>query len=160
RHQADCLAGQTHQALGSADRRREEAVHSSGRSVLEVTGIPAPVMVDGVAQKPMDGVSMAYTFDKANANAPSARTTQYFEMMGVRGLYHDGWMLSTKVIRPPWVIVGPELLDPATGYEWELYDVRKDWSQAEDVAAKNAAKLKEMQDLLWVELAKYQVLPL
>jgi len=129
-------------------------------TILEVTGIPAPVMVDGVAQKPMDGVSMAYTFDKANANAPSARTTQYFEMMGVRGLYHDGWMLSTKVIRPPWVIVGPELLDPATGYEWELYDVRKDWSQAEDVAAKNAAKLKEMQDLLWVELAKYQVLPL
>jgi len=69
-------------------------------------------------------------------------------------------MLSTKVIRPQWVIVGPELLDPATGYEWELYDVRKDWSQAEDVAAKNAAKLKEMQDLLWLELAKYQVLPL
>ena len=63
--------------------------------LLEVTGIPAPVMVDGVAQKPIEGVSMAYTFDKANANAPSTHRTQYFEMMGVRGLYHDGWMLST-----------------------------------------------------------------
>src|SRR5215470_19687907 len=68
-------------------------------TILELTGIPAPVMVDGVAQKPMDGVSLAYTFDpsKGGQDSPSARKTQYFEMMGVRGLYHDGWMLSTKV---------------------------------------------------------------
>src|SRR5262249_15478126 len=64
-------------------------------TLLEITGIPAPVMVDGIAQKPMEGVSLAYTFDKANANAPSTHRTQYFEMMGVRALYHDGWIAST-----------------------------------------------------------------
>jgi arylsulfatase A-like enzyme len=129
-------------------------------TLLEVTGIPAPVMVDGVAQKPIEGVSMAYTFDKANANAPSTRKTQYFEMMGVRGLYHDGWMLSTVPLRPPWQLLGTAILDPANAYQWELYDVRKDWTQAENVAGKYPKKLKEMQELLWVELAKYQVLPL
>ena len=90
-------------------------------------------MVDGVAQKPIEGVSMAYTFDKANAAAPSRHRTQYFEMMGVRGLYHDGWMLSTVPKRPPWEIVGPAILDPANAYDWELYEVSKDWSQYDDV---------------------------
>jgi arylsulfatase A-like enzyme len=71
-------------------------------TLLEVTGIPAPVMVDGVAQKPIEGVSMAYTFDKANANAPSRHRTQYFEMLSVQGLYNDGWMLSGVPIRAPW----------------------------------------------------------
>src|SRR5262249_53752213 len=71
-------------------------------TLLEVTGIPAPVMVDGVAQKPIEGVSMAYTFDKANANAPSRHRTQYFEIMGVHGLYNDGWMLSAVPLRAPW----------------------------------------------------------
>src|SRR5262249_32506141 len=104
-------------------------------TILEVTGIPAPVTVDGVAQKPIEGVSMAYTFDKANANAPSTHHTQYFEMMGVRGLYQDGWMLSTVPIRPPWEIVGKSNLDPADAYKWELYDVNKDWTQNHDVAA-------------------------
>ncbi len=125
-------------------------------TLLEVTGIPAPVMVDGVAQKPMDGVSLAYTFDKANADAPSRHDTQYFEMMGVRGLYNDGWMLSTVPIRAPWVLVGKTPQDPANAYEWELYDVRKDWTQNNNVAAANPAKLKEMQQLLWAELAKNQ----
>ncbi len=63
-------------------------------TLLEVTGIPAPDTVDGIAQKPIEGVSMAYSFDKANADAPSPHKTQYFEMMGVQGLYNDGWMLS------------------------------------------------------------------
>ena len=131
-------------------------------TLLELTGIPAPVMVDGVAQKPLDGVSMAYSFDasKGGQDAPSARKTQYFEMMGVRGLYHDGWMLATKVVRPPWDIVGATMKDPASGYEWELYDVRKDWSQADNVAANNPQKLRELQDLLWIELARNQALPL
>ena len=61
-------------------------------TILEATGIPAPVMVNGIAQKPIEGVSMAYTFDKANADAPSTRTTQYFEMFGNRAIYHDGWI--------------------------------------------------------------------
>jgi arylsulfatase len=129
-------------------------------TLLEITGIPAPVMVDGVAQKPIEGVSMAYTFDKANAAAPTRHRTQYFEMMGVRGLYHDGWMLSTVPKRPPWDIVGAAILDPANAYDWELFDISKDWSQYDNVAGKFPAKLREMQEQLWVELAKYQALPL
>jgi arylsulfatase A-like enzyme len=129
-------------------------------TILEVTGIPAPVMVDGVAQKPIEGVSMAYTFDKANADAPSTHHTQYFEMMGVRGLYQDGWMLSTVPVRPPWALLGKAILDPADAYKWELYNVSKDWTQHNNIADSNPAKLKEMQQLLWAELAKYQVLPL
>jgi arylsulfatase A-like enzyme len=129
-------------------------------TILEVTGIRAPDMVDGIAQKPVEGVSLAYTFDKENANAPTTHQTQYFEMMGVRGLYHDGWMLSAVPIRPPWELLGKAIEDPANAYQWELYDVTKDWTQYNDVAAANPAKLKEMQQLLWTELAKYQVLPL
>jgi arylsulfatase A-like enzyme len=129
-------------------------------TILEATGIPAPLVVDGVAQKPIEGVSLAYTFDEANANTPSTHHTQYFEMMGVRGLYHDGWMLSTVPIRPPWELLGAAILDPANAYQWELYDVNKDWTQDHDVAAASPDKLKEMQERLWAELAKYQALPL
>jgi arylsulfatase len=103
---------------------------------------------------------MAYTFDKANANAPSTRRTQYFEMMGVRAIYNDGWMASTTPVRPPWVITGSVIQNPSDGYKWELYDLSKDWTQDNDLAASNPAKLRQMQELLWVELAKYQVLPL
>jgi len=105
-------------------------------------------------------VSMAYTFDKANANVPSPHKTQYFEMMGVQGLYSDGWMLSAVPQRPPWVLAGAAIGDPATAYKFELYDVRHDWTQNVDVAAKNAAKMAEMRDLMFGEFAKYQVLPL
>jgi arylsulfatase len=129
-------------------------------TILEATGLEAPVMVDGIAQKPIEGVSMAYTFDKARANAPSRRQTQYFEMMGVRGLYHDGWMLSAVPIRPPWQLLGKAIEDPANAYKWELYDVTRDWTQDNNVAGANPARLKEMQDRLWAELARYQVLPL
>ena len=117
-------------------------------------------MVNGIAQKPMEGVSMNYTFDKANANAPSTHRTQYFEMMGDRALYQDGWIASTKVTRPPWVTVGPIDPDPATNATWELYDLTKDWTQTNDVASANPTKLKIMQDMFWVEAAKYNVLPL
>ncbi len=129
-------------------------------TILETTGIPAPVMVDGIAQKPIEGVSMAYTFDKANANAPSRHQTQYFEMMGVQGLYNDGWMLSAVPVRPPWQLLGAAILDPASAYKFELYDVRHDWTQYTDVAAANPAKMREMTDLMFAEFAKYQVLPL
>ena len=104
-------------------------------TILEVTGIPAPVMVDGIAQKPIEGVSMAYTFDKANADAPSPHHTQYFEMLGVQGLYNDGWMLSAVPVRPPWQLLGTAIEDPASAYKFELYDVRHDWTQYTDVAA-------------------------
>ena len=127
-------------------------------TILEATGIPAPVMVDGIAQKPIEGVSIAYTFD--NAKAQSRRRTQYFEMMGVRGLYHEGWMLSAVPVRPPWQLLGSNILDPANGYQWELFDIRTDWTQYENVASKYPDKLNEMQQLLWVELARHQALPL
>jgi len=129
-------------------------------TILEVTGIPAPAMVDGIGQRPIEGVSMAYTLEKANANAPTTHRTQYFEMMGVRALYHDGWIASTTPDRPPWVITGAVTQNPANAYKWELYDLTKDWTQDNDLAASNPAKLRQMQELLWVELAKYQVFPL
>ncbi len=116
-------------------------------TLLEVTGIPAPVMVDGIAQKPIEGVSLAYTFDKANADAPSPHTIQYFEMLGVQGLYNDGWMLSAVPVRPPWDLLGKATItDPASAYKFELYDVRHDWTQYTDVAATNPAKVREMTD--------------
>ena len=129
-------------------------------TILEATGIPAPVMVDGIAQKPIEGVSLAYTFDKANADAPSPHHIQYFEMMGVQGLYSDGWMLSAVPVRPPWQLVGTAVMDPASAYKFELYDVRHDWTQNTDVAAANQKKVQEMKDLMFAEFARYQVLPL
>src|SRR6202007_1201163 len=73
-------------------------------TILEATGIPAPDMVNGIKQKPIEGVSMTYTFDSANANAPSKRDTQYFEMFGNRALYHDGWLAATVPPQPPWLM--------------------------------------------------------
>ena len=129
-------------------------------TILEVTGIPAPTMVDGVQQKPIEGVSMAYTFDPANANAPSTHHTQYFEMMGVQGLYKDGWMLSAVPVRPPWKLLGTAITDPANAYKFELYDVQHDWTQNTDVASSNQDKVKEMHDQMFAEFSKYQVFPL
>jgi arylsulfatase len=129
-------------------------------TILEATGLPAPVMVNGIAQKPIEGVSMVYTFDKANANAPSRHKTQYFEMMADRAIYHDGWIASTKVTRPPWVTLAAANPDPANNVTWELYDLTRDWTQCHDVAAANPARLKLLQDMFWVEAAKYNVLPL
>jgi hypothetical protein len=129
-------------------------------TILEATGLPAPVEVDGIEQRPIEGVSMAYTFDKANANAPSRHHTQYFEMMGDRAMYQDGWIASTTPLRPPWNITGATTNDPANAFKWELYDISKDWTQFNDLAASRPDKLKQLQDLFWVEASKYQVLPL
>jgi arylsulfatase len=128
-------------------------------TILEATGIKAPATVDGIAQKPIEGTSLFYTFDAKNANAPSRHRTQYFEMFGDRAIYHDGWIASTKVMRVPWDLSGPVSNDPAS-FPYELYDLTKDWTQSENVAAKFPAKLKELEDLFWVEAKKYQVLPL
>ncbi|WP_244443017.1 arylsulfatase [Bradyrhizobium sp. Ai1a-2] len=129
-------------------------------TLLEATGIPAPVMVDGIGQKPIEGVSMAYTFDKANADSPSHHRTQYFEMFGVQGLYDDGWMLSAVPTRAPWELMGKAILDPASAFKFELHDLRHDWTQSTDVAAANLARMREMRDLMFGEFAKYNVLPL
>jgi len=128
-------------------------------TILEAGGIQTPDVVDGIRQAPIEGVSMVYTFDKANADVPSLHHTQYFEMMGDHAIYHDGWIASTKVMRPPWDVLGAVSQDPA-GFPWELYDLSKDWTQSEDVAAQNPAKLKELEALFWTEATKYQVLPL
>src|SRR5262249_7203556 len=112
----------------------------------------------GIKQKPIEGVSMMYAFDKKNENAPSRHHTQYFEMMGDRAIYHDGWMASTKVMRPPWDVLAPAT-DPMT-FPWELYDLRSDWTQADDVATKYPDKLKELQKLFDEEAKKNQVYPL
>ena len=129
-------------------------------TILEATGIKAPEVVDGIDQAPIEGISLAYTFDKANADAPSRHRTQYFEMFGERALYHDGWMASTVPFRAPWNGTAPDPKDVVNDAKWELYDLTKDWTQNNDVAAANPTKLAELQDLFWVEASKYQVLPL
>ena len=128
-------------------------------TILEATGIPAPATVDGVAQKPIEGVSMVYTFDQANANAKSKRDTQYFEMFANRGIYNDGWYAATTPPAPPWAM-GTTKLPDVNEYKWELYNLTEDYSQYNDLAATNPAKLKELQALFLSEAAKYQVLPL
>ena len=129
-------------------------------TILEATGIPAPVMIDGVAQKPIEGVSMTYTFDKTNANAPSKRDTQYFEMFGNRAIYHDGWIACTTPPAPPWLMGTTKMPDVINGYKWELYNLAEDYSEDNDLAAKMPDKLHELQELFLVEASKYQVFPL
>ncbi len=129
-------------------------------TLLEVCNIQAPEAVDGVKQKPIEGVSFAYTFDPANANKPSRHQTQYFEMMGDHAIYHDGWIASTKVTRPPWELTGPVNQDPANNVTWELYDLNKDWTQYNDVSAANPKKVDELKALFLTEAKKYGVLPL
>jgi arylsulfatase A-like enzyme len=97
-------------------------------TILQAAKIAQPKVVDGIKQSPIEGVSMTYTFDKKNENAPSTHKTQYFEMMGDHAIYHDGWIASTKVMRAPWDIQGGVGADPAK-YPWELYDLSKDWTQ-------------------------------
>jgi len=125
-------------------------------TVLEAAGIPEPIMVNGVEQKPIEGVSMLYSFD--DENAESRRTVQYFEMMGNRGIYKDGWMATTRHGRLPWETTA------STGNfdedAWELYDIENDFSQADNLAASNPQKLKELQDAFLAEARKYDVLPL
>src|SRR5262249_42578403 len=97
-------------------------------TILEVSGISAPESVDGIKQAPIEGVSMAYTFDSANAKAPSKRETQYFEMLGNRALYHDGWIAVTPPPQPPWLL-GTAPMPPLTDYKWELYNIADDYSE-------------------------------
>jgi arylsulfatase len=127
-------------------------------TILEAVGVEAPLAINGTPQRPVEGVSMMYTFD--NANAPPARRTQYFEMMGNRALYHDGWVACTTPKRPPWINVGGSTKNPADDYEWELYNVEDDFSEAKNVVKQNPKKLRELQDLWWSEATKFNVLPL
>jgi arylsulfatase len=123
-------------------------------TVLEVAGLPFPKMVNGTRQKPFEGVSLAYTFN--NAKAKDRHLTQYFEIAGNRAVYHDGWLAGT-VHRAPWEAKPRAALGED---KWELYDTRKDFSLANDLAATNPQKLKEMQALFMKEAVKYSVLPI
>ncbi|HBN76680.1 MAG TPA: arylsulfatase, partial [Planctomycetaceae bacterium] len=124
-------------------------------TILEAIGVEFPASFNGVAQKPIEGVSMMYTFD--DASAKDRRTTQYFEMLGNQGIYHDGWMASA-IRGQPW------LSEPEPGdllnMPWELYNVDTDFSQANNLAKENPEKLDEMVKLFFAEASKYNVLPL
>jgi arylsulfatase len=125
-------------------------------TVLEAAGLPEPAYVNGVLQKPLEGVSMAYSFDDAEAD--ERHTTQYFEMFCNRGIYHQGWTAVTRH-SIPWLMVGQER--PALDDDvWELYDTNADWTQAKDLAAEHPDKLAELQRLFLIEATKYNVLPL
>jgi arylsulfatase len=131
-------------------------------TILEAVGIPQPVQVNGVGQKPIAGVSMAYTFEPGagGIDAKSRHVIQYFEMLGNQGLYNDGWMLSGVPLRAPWQLDVAGVSNPATAFKFELYELKNDWTQFTDVAAQHPEKVQEMRDLMFGEFAKYQVLPL
>jgi len=129
-------------------------------TILEVTGIPAPETVDGIKQAPIEGTSFAYTFDKANAKAPSKHKIQYFEMMGQWALYNEGWLLSTKVNRAPWQAFGPANPDPLNNQVLELYNLNEDFSQNKDLAKQYPDKVRVMKNQFIEEAKKYQVFPL
>ncbi|MDR7251345.1 arylsulfatase [Nocardioides sp. BE266] len=126
-------------------------------TILEAAGVPAPAVYGGVDQQPIEGTSLAYSFD--DADAPERRSTQYFEMIGNRGIFHEGWTAVTQH-SIPWEMVGDDK-PPFDEDVWELYDhTSGDWSQAHDVASKHPDKLRELQELFMQEAARYHVLPL
>lgn len=124
-------------------------------TILEAARLPEPTVVNGVKQRPMDGVSMKYSFD--NAAAPGRRVTQYFEMFGNRAIYNDGWFART-IHRAPWERAPRRALSDNSA--WELYDTRADFSLINDLSAQHPQKLKELQALFLSEAEKNHVLPI
>jgi hypothetical protein len=116
--------------------------------------------VDGIKQKPIEGTSFAYTFDAGSANAPERHKTQYFEMMGQWALYDDGWFLSTKVNRAPWDAFGPANPNPLDNQVLQLFNLKTDFSQTEDLAARHPDKVKAMKAKFIAEAKKHQVFPM
>ena len=125
-------------------------------TILEAAGLPEPVSVNGIQQRPIEGVSMLYAFD--DAKAAERHETQYFEMFGNRGIYHKGWTAVTKH-GTPWVLMGRKTV-PLDDDVWELYDTNKDWSQANDLSKQMPDKLRELQRLWLIEATRYNVLPI
>ncbi len=127
-------------------------------TLMEIVGIREPKTVNGFIQRPIEGVSLAYTFAAENATAPSRRTHQYFEMLGNRAMYNDGWIACCRHGRLPWEAASV----PASFDEdrWELYNIAEDFSQADDLAQREPARVRALQDLFMAEAAKYNVLPL
>jgi arylsulfatase len=128
-------------------------------TIYEVIGITPPREVRGVEQQPLDGVSFAYTFE--DAEAEGRLRTQYFEIMGSRAIYHDGWMASAFGPRSPWVPGRPPGIDEWTPDEdtWELYHLDEDWSQADDLADQHPEKLAELKEVFAMEAARNSVYP-
>ncbi|MCH7790071.1 MAG: sulfatase-like hydrolase/transferase, partial [Acidobacteria bacterium] len=126
-------------------------------TLLEAAGLPQPYMVNGIAQKPIEGVAMNYTFDDSDAD--DRHTTQYFEMFGNRGIYHDGWTAVTKH-RTPWEMGETATVPLLADDVWELYDTTTDWAQARDLSGEMPDKLAELQQLFLLEAAKYNVFPI
>ncbi len=125
-------------------------------TILEAAGLPEPVSVNGVAQQPIEGVSMLYSFN--DAKAAERHETQYFEMFGNRGIYHKGWTAVTRH-KTPWLLIGEKT--PAFDDDvWELYDTEKDWSQSNDLSKQMPEKLHELQRLWLIEATRYNVLPM
>ena len=130
-------------------------------TILEAVGLPQPVSVNGITQRPIEGVSMTYTWDKDGADAAGRRLTQYFEMFGSRAIYHEGWIASAPPVIAPWALsLKPPPTDVMNGFKWELYNLSEDWTQADDLAAKMPDKLRDMQQLFTMQAEKYQVFPL
>lgn len=125
-------------------------------TILELAGLAQPLSVNGVQQHPIEGVSMAYSFN--DAKAAERHETQYFEMFGNRGIYHKGWTAVTRH-KTPWLLVG-EVTPAFDDDNWELYDTNKDWSQANNLAKQMPDKLHELQQLWLIEAVRYNVLPL
>ncbi len=124
-------------------------------TIYEACGIEFPEVLNGVRQKPLDGVSMLYSFD--SATAPGHRRTQYFEMFINRGIYQDGWWAASRTGVPWDSLVAPPNPDTAT---WELYNLDEDFSQANDLAAKHPEKVRQLETVWWAEAARHDVLPL
>ena len=158
--QGMCIAWPGHVKDPGGIRNQFHHVIDIVPTILEATGVSAPDTIDGIKQRPIEGVSMVYTWDKANAQVPTKHTTQYFEMLGNRAIYHDGWVAATTPVTLPWELDTKPPPDVITGYKWELYNVADDVTQANDLAAKMPEKLKELQDVFYAEARKYDVLPL
>jgi arylsulfatase len=126
-------------------------------TILEAAGIPEPDSVNGIAQRPIEGVSMLYSFN--DAKAAERHETQYFEMFGNRGIYFKGWTAVTKH-KTPWLLMGGEKTPAFDDDVWELYDTTKDWSQANDLSKQMPEKLHELQRLWLIEAVRYNVLPM
>ena len=129
-------------------------------TILDAIGIPEPNTVNGVPQRPIEGISMAYTFDAANAQAPTRRRTQHFEMFGHRGIYHDGWFANTTPPNPPWDSASQPPADVVNGYAWELCNLAEDPTQSRDLAAQHPERLRDLQQLFLVEATRFGVLPM
>ena len=140
-------------------RRQFHHVSDVTPTIYDILNITPPEVVNGYQQDPIDGISMLYTFD--NAEAPAQKKTQFFDIMGSRGVYHDGWFACTMGPRTPWLTVTPGMATWTPDKDvWELYNLNEDWSQANDLANDNPKKLQEMKDLFLVESAKNFNMPI